>query len=251
MAQGEDFVIPELLHSALPLGSVSGAIDFIFHQRPAQTGGTEVGGLHDVWGFTRTHLEVSGLALAGSLALALPFGALLGHRGRGELFAVGLGNAGRAIPELAAIAFLAAYIGIGLGNVTLALMVLGIPPILTNTFVAVNQVDRNVVAAARGMGMRELQILSRIELPLAVPTIMSGVRTAALNIIATATIAPLAGVSTLGELILGRDVYGEEGVLAGAIVVALVALTVELGLAGLQWLLTPRGLALQRVREPA
>ena len=153
MAEGEGRVIPGLLHSALPAGSVvdsfSGAIDFIFHQRPAQTGGTEVGGLHDVWGFTRTHLEVSGLALAGSLAIALPVGALLGHRGRGELFAVGLGNAGRAIPELAAIAFLAAYIGVGLRNVTLALMVLGIPPILTNTFVAVNQVDRNVVAAAR------------------------------------------------------------------------------------------------------
>jgi osmoprotectant transport system permease protein len=101
------------------------------------------------------------------------------------------------------------------------------------------------------MGMRGGQVLTRVELPLAMPTIMTGVRTAAINIIATATIAPLAGVSTLGELILGRDVYGEEGVLAGAILVAFLALVVELALAGIQSLLTPRGLILQRTREAA
>jgi osmoprotectant transport system permease protein len=255
VAAGEARVITEVLHPALPLGSVlssfSGAIDFILHPRPAQTGGTEVGGLHDIWGFTRTHLKVSGLALAGALAVALPVGLWLGHRGRGELFAVGFGNAGRAVPELAVIAFLAAFIGVGLQNVTLALMVLGIPPILTNTFVAVRQVDPGAVQAARGMGMRGGQVLTRVELPLAIPTVMSGVRTAAINIIATATIAPLAGVSTLGELILGRDVYGEEGVLAGAILVALLAVIVELALAGVQSLLTPRGLTLQRIREAA
>ena len=130
-------------------------------------------------------------------------------------------------------------------------MVLGIPPILTNTFVAVKQVDRDAVAAARGMGMRETQILTRIELPLAVPTIMSGVRTAAINIVATATIAPLAGVLTLGDFILSRNVYGDQGVLAGAILVALLALIVEFSLAGVQWLLTPKGLALQRERAAA
>jgi osmoprotectant transport system permease protein len=243
-----------VIEVSLPLGflhSFTGALDFIFHQQEAQTGSVEVGGLAQVWELTRTHLEVSGLALAGSLALALPLGAALGHRGRGELFAVGLGNAGRAIPELAVIAFLVAFIGIGLRNVVLALMVLGIPPILTNTFVAVKQVDRDAVAAARGMGMPETQILTRIELPLAVPTIMGGVRTAAINIIATATIAPLAGVLTLGDFILSRNVYGDDGVLAGAILVALLALIVEFSLAGLQRLLTPRGLELQRERAAA
>ncbi|HMC06009.1 MAG TPA: ABC transporter permease [Solirubrobacterales bacterium] len=244
-----------LLHFALPLGSVvssfSDAIDFILHPQPAQTGGTEVGGFGYIWPFLRTHLEVSGLALAGSLAVSLPVGLWLGHRGRGEFFAVALGNAGRALPELALIAFLAAFIGVGLRNVTIALMVLGIPPILTNTFVAVRQVDPDAVQAARGMGMRGAQVLARVELPLAASTIMSGVRTAAINIVATATIAPLAGVSTLGEFILGRDVYGTDGVLAGAILVALLALIVELTLAGLQWLLTPRGLALQRTRAAA
>ncbi len=87
-----------------------------------------------------------------------------------------------------------------------------------------SQVDRNAVDAARGMGMRGLQIVARVELPLAVPTIMAGVRTAAINIIATAALASLAGLSTLGDLILGRNVYGDAGVVAGAIMIALLAL---------------------------
>jgi osmoprotectant transport system permease protein len=105
--------------------------------------------------------------------------------------------------------------------------VLGIPPILTNSYVGVSQVDRNAVDAARGMGMRGLQVVGRVELPLAVPTIMAGVRTAAINIIATAALASLAGLSTLGDLILGRNVYGDEGVVAGAILIALLALALE------------------------
>src|SRR5205085_5644451 len=133
----------------------------------------------------------------------------------------------------------AAFIGVGLLNVTLALAVLGIPPILTNAFVGVRQVDRTAVEAARGMGMGHLQVMRRIELPLAVPTIMSGVRTGAIAIVATATVAPLAGVLTLGDFILSRNVYGDEGVLAGAILVALLAVTIELCLAGIQRLLTP------------
>ena len=93
----------------------------------------------------------------------------------------------------------------------MALMVLGIPPILTNAYVGVRQVDRDAVDAARGMGMSELGIMTRVELPLAVATIMSGVRTGAINIVATATIAPLAGVVTLGDFILNRNVYGDGG----------------------------------------
>lgn len=228
------------------LDSFSGAVDFIFSQRESSGGGTQVGGLGQVWELTLEHLQVSGIALAVSLALALPLGLLLGHRRTGELFAVAAGNAGRAIPELALIALLVAFVGTGTVNVAIALAVLGIPPILTNTFVGVHQVDPQAVGAARGMGMSELQIAVRVELPLAVPTIMSGVRTAAINIIATATIAPLAGVLTLGDFILARNVYGDEGVLAGAILVALLALTVELTLAAVQWALTPRGLRLQR-----
>jgi osmoprotectant transport system permease protein len=235
---------------ALPLADVldsfSGAIEFIFEPRDAIGLRGQIGGLDQVWELMWTQVWISGLALGVAIAIALPFGLWFGHRGRGELLAVAIGNAGRAIPELGLIALMVAFVGVGVLNVTIALMILGIPPILTNTFVGVRQVDRDAVEAARGMGMTELEVIGRVELPLAVPTIMSGVRTAAINIIATATIAPLAGVETLGEFIINNSNYGDDGLLAGAILVAVLALAVEIALAGVQRLLTPRGLALQR-----
>jgi osmoprotectant transport system permease protein len=109
----------------------------------------------------------------------------------------------------------------------------------------ISQVARGADEAARGIGMTELEIVRRVELPLAVPTIMAGVRTASVNIIATATIGSIAGVNTLGDLILGQNVYGTDGVVAGALLVALLALAFEGILAGIQRLLTPRGLAIQ------
>lgn len=244
MATGCAGMIAALLPH-LPLGSIGGAIEFIFQPQPSSvTGGNEVGGLSQVIELTLNQLEVTVLALALSLAISLPIGLYLGHRGTGELFAVGLGNAGRGIPELALIAFMAAAIGVGLLNVTIALAVLGIPPILTNAFVGIRQVDRASVDAARGIGMTEPEVLLKVEVPLAVPTLMTGIRGATIAIVATATIAPLAGVLTLGDFIINRNVYGDDGVLAGAIVVALLALTLEFGLAGLQRLLTSKGLRL-------
>lgn len=246
MAPEGGSVISVGLPPANVVDSFTGAVEFIFSPREAVGGGVQVGGLEQVWELTATQIEVSAYALGLALFVTLPIALYLGHRGTGEVVAVAIGNAGRAIPELALIAFMAAFIGVGALNVSLALAVLGIPPILTNTFVGIRQVDRGAVEAARGMGMSELEIVRRVELPLAVPTIMSGVRTAAINIVATATIAPLAGVLTLGDFIINRNVYGDEGVLAGAILVALLALVVELLLAGLQRLLTPRGLRLER-----
>lgn len=233
------------------LSTFPDAFNFIFHQQEARTGQTLVGGPHQVVHLSGQHLKVTFLALGVAVAVALPAGVILGHLGRGEGVAVAIGNAGRAVPELALIAFVAAFIGVGLLNVTFAFAVLGIPPILTNAYVGVSQVDRNAVEAARGMGMNALQIVFRVELPLAVPTIMAGVRTAAVNIIATAALASLAGVSTLGDLILGRNVYGDQGVVAGAILIALLTLMLELGLAALQWALTPRGLKLARAGAEA
>jgi osmoprotectant transport system permease protein len=234
------------------LHSFVGAFDFILHQRDAVTGGhVQVGGPEYVWQFARTQLEVSAVALALALAIALPAGLLLGHMGKGEFFAVGFGNAGRAVPEIAVIFLLAGLIGIGLRNVAIALMILGLPPILTNTFVAVRQVDPTAVDAAKGMGLNGAQVIARVELPLAAPTIMSGVRTSAINIFATATIASFVGLSTLGDLVTGRNVYGDDGVVAGAIVIALLAVAIELLLAGVQRLVTPRGLRLQRMRAGA
>jgi osmoprotectant transport system permease protein len=239
---------PTVVPLADVFDSFSGAIEFIFNERETAggVGGEPVGGLQQIGDLLWTHVEVSALALGLALVIALPVGLYFGHRGTGELLAVAIGNAGRAIPELALIAFMAAFIGVGLLNVTIALAVLGIPPVLTNTFVGVRQVDRGAVEAARGMGMSEAEVIRKVELPLAAPTIMTGVRTGAINIVATAAIAPLAGVLTLGDLILSRNVVGDDGVIAGAIVVALLALAVELALAGVQRLVTPRGLKVQR-----
>lgn len=229
------------------LGSFGGAVDFIFSQRDSVQGpGLQVGGLSQIWDLMATQLAISLVALALAILIALPIGLYLGHRGTGEFLAVAVGNAGRAVPELALIALMVAFIGTGNVNVTIAVTILGIPPILTNAFVGVRQVDRDAVEAARGMGMSEFEIIRSVELPLAIPTVMGGVRTASVNIIATATIGSLAGVKTLGDLILSPNVYGTEGVIAGSIMVALLALTFELVLAGIQHLLTPRGLALQR-----
>lgn len=228
-----------------PQASIGGAIEFILEpQSSSVTGGDKVGGISQVIELTINQLELTLLALALAMVVALPVGLYMGHRGRGELLAIGLGNAGRAIPELALIAFMAAAIGVGLLNVTIALAILGIPPILTNAFVGIRQVDRAPVDAARGIGMTEAEILFKVEMPLAVPTLMAGVRGATIAIVATATIAPLAGVLTLGDFIINRNVYGENGLLAGGILVALLALALEFALAGIQRLLTSKGLRL-------
>jgi osmoprotectant transport system permease protein len=232
---------------ASALDSFGGAIDFIFHTRISEQGGTlEVGGLGQIGDLLVSQTLISLAALLIAMLIAMPIGIYLGHRGVGEFAAVAVGNAGRAVPELALIALMVAFIGTGVLNVTIAVMILGIPPILTNCFVGIRQVDRGAVDAARGMGMTEFEIVRRVELPLAVPTIMGGVRTAAVNIVATSTIGSLAGVDTFGKLILGDAIYGNEGVIAGAIMVALLALAFEFGLAAIQRALTPPGIELQR-----
>jgi len=218
------------------------AIDFIFNTREAQTGGVEVGGLEQALAFTWAHVQLSAVAMLVACLFAVPLGLWLGHLGRGELVAVSMSNIGRAVPSLALIAFFAAYIGVGFTNVTIALVLLAIPPILTNAYVGVRQVDREAIDAARGMGLTAFQIVRRIELPLALPTIFGGIRISAVNVVATATIAPLAGVLTLGDYILSANVYGDAGRLAGALMVAALAVAVELGFAWLQRAMTPRGL---------
>jgi osmoprotectant transport system permease protein len=228
------------------LGLFGDAVNFILHGQEAETGGIHVGGPEKMAELALTQLKVTGLAMGLGLAIAFPAGVLLGHYGRGELLAVGVGNVGRALPELVIIAIAATTIGVGLLSVTLALTILAVPPILTNTFVAIRQVDRGAVDAARGMGMTPLEQIARVELPLGVPTIMGGIRTATINVVATATIAPLAGVLTLGDLIISRGANGDAGLVAAGICVALLALILEGLLAALQRLLTSPGLKLAR-----
>ena len=229
--------------AGLPFASFTGAVEFIFTPQESNvTGGKKVGGFDKTMELLVGQLEVTFLALAIALIVALPLGLYLGHRGKGELLAVGLGNAGRAIPELAVIALVAVLIGVGMENVAPVLAILGVPPILTNAYVGVRQVDRATVDAARGMGMSEMAIIRKVELPISLPTLMGGIRSATIAIDATATSAPLAGVETLGDFIINRNVYGENGLLAGAILVALLALALEGSLALLQRRLTSDGL---------
>jgi len=189
---------------------------------------------------TAEHLELSLAALAIALLLALPLGLWLGHRHRGLFLAVSVSSVGRALPSVALIAFGLTIFGVGFWNNTAALVVLAIPPILTNAYFAVDGVDADVVEAARGMGLSEWQILRRIELPLGLPLVVAGIRIAAIFVIATATIAAVAGGGGLGEIIVDQASYGLAGVIAGSLCVSALALLAALLLSLTLRALTPR-----------
>jgi osmoprotectant transport system permease protein len=225
------------------LGDFGNAVEFLFHSRVPENGAQPVGGSH-LLPLIGEHLEVSLAAMAVACLIAIPVGVWLGHVGRGEFAAVTVSNVGRAVPSFALIVFFFAFIGGGFVNITLALVLLAIPPILTNAYVGTRQVDREAVDAARGMGLSEAQIARKVELPLALPLIFGGVRTSAVNVIATATLASLVGLQTLGDPIFSPNIYGSDGQLAGAMLVALLALASEGVLAGAQRLFTPKGLKL-------
>lgn len=182
------------------------------------------------------HLELSALAVAIGLAIALPAGLWLGHTGRGAFVAVNVANLGRALPSLALLALalplaFALHLGLGFWPTLFALVPLTIPPILTNTYVAVRGVDREVVEAARGMGLEERTILRAVELPIALPLILSGIRTAAVNVIATATLGALVAGGGLGRYIVdGLALQEYERLFAGALLVAFLAIAVEIGM---------------------
>jgi osmoprotectant transport system permease protein len=223
------------------LGEFGRAISFILHKRESAAGGAKVGGTQ-LLGLLWTHLELSGASLGIAVAIAVPLGLFLGHMRRGEFIAVSASNVGRAVPTFALIAFFVAYLGVGFKNVTLALVLLAIPPILTNAYVGVSQVDRDTVDAARGMGLSELDIMRKVELPLALPLMFGGLKTSAVNVVATATIAPYAGVLTLGDPIIAVNTYGPAGQLGASIVVALLAIFTEVALSAVQRAITPQGL---------
>jgi len=226
------------------LGVLSDAIDFITSSRESISGGVCVGGPAELFELAVSHLAVSAVALLIAVVIAVPVGLWLGHIGRGEFLAVSVSNIGRAVPTLALLAFFVAFLGIGFTNVAAALTLLAIPPILTNTYVGVRQSDRESVNAARGMGLTESQIVRRVELPLSLPSIFGGIRISAVAVVATATIAPLANVQSLGNPILEPQAYGQPGQLGAAIVVALITLATDGGLGLLQRAVTPTGLKL-------
>ena len=233
------------------LGEFGDAIDYIFHSRESQAGGAQIGGkelLPLIW----THLEITALAMAIAIAIAMPLGLWLGHTGRGSFLTISVSNVGRAVPSVALIAFFIAFFPATpeFWSVTLALVLLAIPPILTNAYVGVQQVSRDSVDAARGMGMSHIQVIRRVELPLALPLIFGGIRTSTVNVIATATIAPLVGVLTLGDPIISGSVHGRAGQIGASIVVALLAVFAELVLSAVQRAVTPTGVKLERGAGP-
>jgi len=197
--------------------------------------------LHDTLGT----IALSAASLGVALAVTLPIAVWLGHIHRGSSLAIRTANLGRALPELGLISLFLAILGIGFLNVMVALVIVGIPPVLANAFTAVDGVDPDVVDAARGMGMSELGILFKIELPLALPLMFAGIRTSALFIIGASPLAAIAGGGGLGEIIVNQASYGFDGVLAAAIWVAVLALLVQGLLVLLQQAITPEGLKAQ------
>jgi osmoprotectant transport system permease protein len=229
------------------MSQFSDAIDFIFHSRESLTGGVRIGG-SEILTLLGEHLKLSGAAMGLACLIAVPLGLWLGHIRKGSFLAISVSNIGRAVPTLALIAFFIAYVGVGFTNVMLALTLLAIPPILTNAYVGVSQVDLDTVDAARGVGMTGAQIVRRVELPLALPILFGGIRTSVVNVVATATIAPLAGVVTLGNPIINAQVYGDAGRLGAAIVVAVLAVAADGAFGLLQRAVTPRALRLANRR---
>lgn len=189
------------------------------------------------------HVWISAIAVVIAGAIALPIGLGLGHARRGEVIAVNVANIGRALPSFAVLVFALQVLHIGTGPALVALVVLAAPVMITNAYVAMAGVDDDPREAARGMGMTGWQLFRRVELPLAVPLVMAGVRTAAVQVVATATLAALVGYGGLGLLILrGLRTGDDVEVFAAALSVALLALLTEAVLSVVQRMVTPRGI---------
>jgi osmoprotectant transport system permease protein len=197
------------------------------------------------------HLGYTLLAVALGAVIALPVGAVVGHTRRGGLAVVGAANGLRALPELGVLVLLVLLLGLGLLAPTLALVLLAIPPMLAGAYAGVAGADPGAVDAARGMGMREHQILLQVEVPAAVPLVLGGLRFATLQVIATATIAAYVGLGGLGRYIIdGFSLRDFPQMLGGAAVVAVLSIVVELVLQGLGRLVTPGPDRLRLRREP-
>jgi osmoprotectant transport system permease protein len=198
------------------------------------------------------HLVYTVQALLIAAVIAVPLGAVIGHTRRGGFLVVGTANGLRALPELGLLTLLVMFVGIGVLPLTMALVILAVPALLAGTYAGVRNTDPAVIDAARGMGMREHEVLTKVELPIAVPLILGGLRAATLQVIATATIGAYIGLSGLGRFLidgLARNDYTEMA--AGAVLVAALALLVEGLLGGLQRLIVSPGLRTAQARRRA
>lgn len=190
------------------------------------------------------HLYYTVLTLVIGAIIAIPVGLYIGHTGRFSFVAINAGNAGRSLPTLGLIILLVTLIGFGLVPVIIALVVLAIPPILTSTYAGLRAVNPASIDAAKGMGMRPLQILFKLEVPMALPLILSGLRSATLQVVSTATVASYVGLSGLGRLLIdGIALNQYDRVIAGAVVVALLAIVLDLAAAAVQRLMVSPGVS--------
>lgn len=196
------------------------------------------------------HVSISFAAVLAAMLIALPIGLLIGHTGRGSVVAINLGNVARAVPSYALMVLLLPLTlaidparGLGLYPTFLAMVVLAIPPILIGAYAGLREVDPDLVEAGRGMGMRERQILRTIELPIALPVVIGGVRTAAIQVVSTATLGAILGIGGLGRYLIDGIARGEtDRLFAGVVLVAGLALITEAAFALAQRALTSPGL---------
>ena len=204
-------------------------------------------------GFTKlliTHIELSVLALAIAILIAVPVALAVRNTPTGATVAINIGNIGRAVPSLALLALALPFFGFGFTSALLALTALAVPPILINASTALREVNPGVIDAARGMGLSGSQILSRIQLPIAAPVIFAGIRTSAVQVVASATLATFIGGGGLGDLIVEGFQRGDTYILlAGALSVAVLSIITEVGFAGLENALTPKGLKIAQKRR--
>jgi len=205
------------------------------------------------------HALMSLAATVTAMVMGLPLGVWLGHRGQGGAVAINLTNVGRAVPSLAILALvqqaigLSGWPGFGARPAFVALVALAVPPLVTNAYVGLRGVDPDVVEAARGMGMTGRELLRRVELPIALPLIMAGIRTSAVQVVATATLAAVTAWGGLGRFIV--DGFGQQDnaqIVAGALLVGLLALVTESILARVQRIMVSEGLRAGqlRMKEP-
>lgn len=219
------------------MNDFSRGLDFVF------------GGVHDHgrllggWSFVSQrlieHLEISGKAILISVIIGVPLGVFLGHIHRFSFLAINVSNLGRALPSLAVLAIFLPITGVGQTTAIIALVILAAPPILTNAYVAVDGVDTDTVDAAKGIGLRPLQILLRVEIPLALPLIFAGIRTAAVFVIATATLTGYFGGGGLGDIISNTASYHLYGVIGASYVLIVLALLSQIVFVLIEEAITP------------
>lgn len=202
------------------------------------------------------HLLFVAIPMLIAMAIALPLGIWVGHTGRGGTLAVNLTNVGRAVPSLGIILIAVTALGRGRIPVFITLVAMAIPPMVTNSYVGVREVERDVKDAAKGMGLTGLQIVREVEIPVALPVIMAGIRTSAVQVVATATLAGYVGLQGLGLPIFRGlatgvqfNVQARALVLVAVLAVALLAIATEQGLGWFERRIVPAGLRAKEAAE--